>query len=163
MKIKIVKILIVLVSIFFVNSKIYAQACGGGIYRIEIYVLNGTKEIDICYEIFPIKDNYSSIIPDYQIRSQMIEEKYALKIMNIDTQQNDLPFYAKPKGKVENGIITFNTLENYYKKYLLKLYSDNESIYILGNFFGGCGNIKRILWKQYVRGEKIYEKPTICG
>ena len=149
--------LFIFVIIFFNNSKMYAQACGGSTFTIEIYVLNGTKEVDINYEVFPIYENYLSIIPDYQARSRVIEEKYALQIMNI-AEKRDSILGSATAGKVENGIIKFNTMELGSTLYLLKLSTKNKNFYKIGSYFSGCNGLLKILWR-----EEEYKNPLTCG
>jgi len=165
-KLKILPLLVVL-TIFFCNSKVIGQACGQGIFSLEIYTLNSEKELDISFEIFATnRDSLEAIFSqgrnlDKIVYSSyygyIIQSKHALsiidttesgqreldKIFNLRLHKDD-----KQAGKIKNSQLHFNTLELSYNLLLLKLKSSDKEVYIIANFFGGCNRTSVILWNE---------------
>jgi hypothetical protein len=166
---KILKVipLLIALTIIFGNSAANAQACGQGVFSLEIYTLHGEKEQDINYEIFAInRDSLEAVFSqgrdlDKIIYSSfygsIVQTKNALRI--IDTTKSgqreldnifNLHLHKddKPVGKIENSQVHFNTLELSYNLFLLKLNSNNREVYVIANFFGGCNRTSALLWNE---------------
>lgn len=165
-KLKILPLLVGL-TIFFCNSKVIGQACGQGIFSLEIYTLNGEKELDISYEIFAInRDSLEAIFSQGRILDKImyasyygyiIQSKHALRIIDkTESGQKELDEIFnlhvhkddKQVGKIEGSQVHFNTLEVSYNLLLLKVNSSDKEVYIIADFFGGCDRTSVILWNE---------------
>ncbi|WP_136468042.1 hypothetical protein [Flagellimonas onchidii] len=149
------------VALAFPNQ-VVGQACGGGIYRIEIYTLNGTAEKDFRYEIFPANSHYV----DRELSGNAGRKRICGKIINtekskrlIDTSNvsrcknfKKLLELTKNKatGKFNNGKIAFNTEELLEFHCIIKISDKDDELYLIANPFGGCDRTILLIWdSQY--------------
>ena len=51
------------------------------------------------------------------------------------------------KGKIKSSI-NFKTFETVYFPMILKITQNNKSIYIIGNYFGGCYRQASLIWSD---------------
>lgn len=145
----------------------YSQRCGGGTFIFEFYVLNEKKIENLRYEILNFdseslkafddiakinQPKYASFVRDYEggiiLNSNMIIEN--------DKRNEDLIRYLTKrkidkKGIIYNGLIKFQTSENYNKPYILKIINNQITFYILANLFGGCDRTTKILLQDIPR------------
>lgn len=160
-------IILLIIITFYGNSNAFAQACGQGLFFFEIYTLDGEKENDINYEVFPInKDSLKSIYRE-EILDQfnynayngtIIQSEEAIRIIDtteigrkelnqvikLNMHKND----RVTSGKFKNGQILFHTYETYRPLFLLKVSSKNKEVYILANVYGGCDRTSIIIWND---------------
>lgn len=166
------KTVLFLLSFILLNViNLKAQECGEGEYIIHIYVLNETKVENIYYEILVASDKleediakenppYSSsvpciyyykqglelpmpFIPAYVAETKFEEDKSLAFLRNFDIQ------IPAAQGKIENGIIKFQTLETYEGKHLLRIYTDEKEVYLYDSLLGGCGMLHKVLWDAH--------------
>ena len=163
------KEIIVFILLLFNIAYSYSQECGGGISKIQFYVLNDNNT-SISYQILDLdQSNINKIISKkeseeiynenqiYNNENQMYYDGIILnevEINNLDLitkRVKKLPFQTDLKGcgKIKNGEIEFKTAELYDKPCLIKISTDKYRFYILINLFGGCSrNSKIILGEQ---------------
>lgn len=165
-KLKILSLLFVFTALFY-NSKVIAQACGQGVFSLEIYTPNGEKELDISYEIFALnRDSLEALFSQESIFDKIIyssyygyviQSKYALRIINsTESGQKKLDNIFNFRllkdnqqvGEIVNGHVQFNTIETVNNLLLLKLYSNNKEVYVIANLFGGCDRTSVLLWNE---------------
>lgn len=149
----------------------FSQACGGGILTFNIYTLNGVDIEEFNYEIFPVSKEllqekfYSKVVhkvnldnPNYYFFEKIdqtggiIMQQYANEI--IDTKDDVLNGSLKKMldlskinqtGKIKSSL-SFNTLELGNFPIILKISHNEKTIYILGNYFGGCNREASLIW-----------------
>jgi len=172
------KILFIL-SFLVISPNIYAQACGGGVFTLYFYVLNGEKKDTLKYEILTIDpENLEKIL--WQDREDVSNAEYAgvMREMRsgliLDTKLVEDLFCSTTEKKtneelisgaeldrllqnsvmkksalIVDGKISFHTFETYFKPYLLKITANEANIYILADFFGGCDRVNNVLLNKY--------------
>ncbi|MCD0469917.1 hypothetical protein [Flavobacterium sp. JAS] len=149
----------------------FSQACGGGILTFNIYTLNGVEIEEFNYEIFPVSKEllkekfYSKVVnkvnldnPNYNLFREInqtgviIMQQYANEIIN--TKDDKLNGSLKKMldlskinqtGKIKSSL-SFNTLELADFPIILKISHREKTIYILGNYFGGCDREGSLVW-----------------
>lgn len=143
-------LLFVLFTIFHPSIS-YGQACGGGLFKLEFYSLNGTN-LDLTYEILEIDEE------SYPYTYATFDEKkfYNGLIVNmsvikkIKTNENSVFFTnyldgIDREGEIIQGRLTFPTTETYSKLYVLKVISKKQCFFIIADLFGGCNRKTKIL------------------
>lgn len=151
----------------------FSQACGGGILTFNIYTLNGVEIEEFNYEIFPVSKEllqekfYSKVMPkvnpdnpNYYLFQEInqsggiIMQQYANEI--IDTKDDELNDRLKKMldlskinqtGKIKSSL-SFNTFEVANFPIILKISHKEKTIYILGNYFGGCDREASLIWNN---------------
>jgi hypothetical protein len=145
---------ILLILLFFTLDG-YSQACGGGILNLNIYTKNGEKAKEITYEIFPISkeliekyndsDNWNigKIIIDFSEKD----------ILNDEKLDNRLDKYLENSSISKSGKfisnLKFKTYELLYFPIIIKISIENKTVYILGNYFGGCNREASLIYNGY--------------
>jgi len=163
---------ILLVGIL-ISQNGFSQACGGGILTFNIYTLNGVEIEGFNYEIFPVSKEllqekfYSKVVnkvnlnnPNYSIFQEINEaggiimQQYANEI--IDTKNNELNSILKKMldlskinqtGNIKSSL-SFKTFELANFPIILKISHKEKTIYILGNYFGGCNREASLIWNN---------------
>lgn len=153
------------ILLFLLSTKVVlAQRCGGGIYEVKIYSINGVKINNLQFEVYDINADYLSKINS----ADNTDKKYCQDCIQVDNMTNHEIYFIKHinkiivhksefiedrklfknefQGTVSKGIIPFNTRETYHKLYLLKVYDNKTAIYLIDNFMGGCNYELKILW-----------------
>lgn len=149
----------------------FAQRCGGGKLTFNIYTLNG-KEIDsFDYKIFPVSKEllkekfYLKVVSEVNLADKnyelfhsvnesgvIIAEHFVNEI--IDTVNKDLKKQLSKwvelseisqTGKIKSSLF-FKTHENANFPIILKIIRNQKTIYILGNYFGGCNREASLIW-----------------
>jgi hypothetical protein len=164
---------IILISLLFFFQNGFSQECGGGKLLFNIYILNGMEIDEFDYEILPVSKEllqekyYQKVVskinldnPNYYLFQKISEvggiimEQYANEI--IETNNEKLNRELKEmldlsninqKGKIKSSLI-FNTLELTNFPIILKISHKKKTIYILGNYFGGCNREASLVWNN---------------
>jgi len=155
-------VLVILLS----TNILLGQRCGGGVYEVRIYSLNGVKINHLRYEVLGMNLDYLSKInaadnPDkkycqdcIQVHNLTNQDVYYITDINRigfsdETIEPDRSLFDNQfEGAVSNGIISFKTRETYHQLYLLKVYDQKNTLYLIDNFMGGCNNQLNILWSK---------------
>lgn len=162
------KILLFLTMSFF-SANTYTQKCGVGVFSIELYILNGEKQLDLDYELLPVSQRFvidSIIRKDDNFYNQQIKvrnyyegvivrEDLALNILLQTVSSQDERKFEKfvssqsfpVKGTLKQKI-DFKTIETVFFPVILRLKSKTGATYILANFFGGCDRVLSLLGKD---------------
>ncbi len=168
---KIIK-LILFVGIL-ISQNGFSQACGGGILTLNIYTLNGVEIEEFNYEILPVSEEllkekfYKKVVNEVNLDNQnyylfqtinmrgcIIMEQYANEI--IETSDKKLNEGLRKmldlskinqSGKIKSSL-SFNTFELITFPIILKISHKEKSIYILGNYFGGCDRDVSLIWNN---------------
>jgi len=153
MKFKFLRFIIFIPLLLQIHTKSIAQVCGGGIVKFNIYTLNGNAVKDFDYEIFPASDELTKKF-NYKDNWGCGEIMYGITDSMIDRNNEALNNKLKKwlalskissKGKIKSSI-NFKTFETVYFPMILKITQHNKSIYILGNYFGGCNRQVSLIW-----------------
>jgi hypothetical protein len=150
--------LFLFVIAFIFSLKGYSQACGEGIVTLNIYTINGQKIKDVSYEIFQAS---KGLIERHKDFNSYDNGKIITDLSENDTLPTDSPNGRLNKllerslisrsGKLTNNI-KFKTKELGYFPIILKVSIKNQTMYILGNFFGGCNREACLIWNgKYMR------------
>ncbi|MFC4815547.1 hypothetical protein [Flavobacterium sp. GCM10023249] len=160
-------------SFLFFSQNGFSQACGGGKLSFNIYTLNGIEIDNFDYEIFPVSKEllrekfYQKVVnevnldnPNYYLFQKInasggiIMEQYAKEIIEINNEKlnSDLKKMIDlsnitQTGKIKSSI-TFNTFELTNFPIILKISHKKKTIYILGNYFGGCDREASLVWNN---------------
>lgn len=136
----------------------YTQVCGGGILDFNIFTLNGTEVKYFEYEIFPVseklaKDLGEGLHADYKgkIMYGFSETKIDTTNTFLNTEFKSLLAESKitSKGKIKSSL-HFKTHETLYFPVILKITHDKKTVYILGNYFGGCNRKASLVWGNHI-------------
>lgn len=154
------------------SSCVYLQAqyCGGGEFAIKIYSLNGTEVKNLQYEIFvanqervdellKVNPNYADTAPNLywgeELPLEYVPECIAQQKFEEDESLEQLRNWAgevpPSKGKIKNGVLLFLTNETYPEEHILRIFTDEQELYIYANLLGGCDRETYILWDDYPR------------
>ena len=135
-------LLIFTILYFTING--YSQACGGGIITLNIYTKNGEKAKETSYEIFPVS---KELIEKYNDSDNWHIGRIINNFSEQDLTQNE-DLESRLHKFLENSSITksgkfisnlkFKTYELVYFPIIIKISIENKTVYILGNYFGGC-------------------------
>lgn len=152
----------VLSLISLLNKNTFSQGCGGGTYRLDIYTINGTEKLNVSYELFPINEYlldsalqgpYLKILKSKIHLGMIVDSTFARQISDNnlldELERRLLSTNNLIRGNAINSGIKFNTSEGIYFLCMLKLSSDEMTVYVIGNFIGGCGTNSAILWNKY--------------
>lgn len=134
--------------LFGLNS--YGQACGSGTYYCQFISSDYKILTNLKYEFLPLKkdvltdsefeNKYRSIY--YGIPLSKDEAKGLVSNSHDLSKLKGLTTCLKKSGLdsigMHNSNFEFHTFELLYHPLILKITSDNENYYFLGNFFGGC-------------------------
>tara|TARA_R110002111_G_scaffold252863_2_gene317941 strand:- start:1919 stop:2449 length:531 start_codon:yes stop_codon:yes gene_type:complete len=167
----------IITYIFFVLALIsqngFSQACGGGILTFNIYTLNGKEIKNFDYEIFPVSKEllnekfYRKVVnevslddPNYYYFQNVsnsgiiIMEHFANEIIETNDEKlnewlDKLLILSKisKSGKIKSSL-SFSTLELNNFPIILKISLNQKTIYILGNYFGGCDREASLVWNN---------------
>lgn len=155
MKLKFLRFIIVITFLLQFHTKSIAQVCGGGTVKFNIYTLNGKAVKNFDYEIFPAseeltkkfnyKDNWDCGEIMNGIADSMIDR-------NNEALNNKLKKWLalskiSSKGKIKSSI-NFKSFETVFFPMILKISQHNKSVYILGNYFGGCNRQASLIWTE---------------
>jgi len=158
----------------FISENGYSQACGGGKLNFDIFTINGQEIENFEYEIFPVSEenlkekflkkvlNESNLddpknyfLTNINNTGIIINEQHANEIITtIDEKLNEsfkkLLANSKisSKGEIKSSL-TFNTFENINLPIILKVTHKKRTVYILGNYFGGCNRNASLIWNKY--------------
>ena len=144
------KKLLILFLLLSAKIPVQAQACGGGTFTFEFYVINGEKPQDIFFEVLPViigseekfsQDVYNGLQVDSGEAVKMIDPAGGPTLDKNLSLRNNLK-----NGEMKNGILKFGTYETAYHPCLLKITSGKTQMYILANLTGGCNRTASILW-----------------
>lgn len=163
--------------IFFVFVLIsqngYSQLCGGGKLTFNIYTLNGTEVENFDYEIFPVSKEflhekfYKKVVNDVNLDNPnyyffqnvgnagiIIMEHFANEIIEtnddkLNERLDKMLHLSKitKYGKIRSSL-SFTTLELNNFPIVLKITHNQKTIYILGNYFGGCNREASLVWNN---------------
>ena len=142
-------LLIFTILYFTING--YSQACGSGILTLNIYTINGKKIKEASYEIFQASEELTERykFPDSYGSGKMIYDFKENDITKIEdsTKLNKLLERSSifRKGSF-TSTMEFKTTENGYFPIILKISIKDQTIYILGNYFGGCDREACLIW-----------------
>ena len=140
--------LFLFITLFYFSINGYSQACGGGILTLNFYTKNGQKVKNVSFEIFPISKELNE---KYKKRSSSIIEDFSEKdIIQSEDLTNELNIFLKVSSMSKSGKFTnslkFQQAELTYFPIILKISVKTKTIYIYGNYFGGCGGETYLLW-----------------
>lgn len=139
-----------LIFLTFWNAS--SQACGGGILTLNIYTINGEKKESASYEIFPLpkemRENYN------------YPGLWGIGCPTNDFWKNDIPQDAEltdpfnkilkesliPKSGKFSSTLKFKTRETRFFPIIIRIVIKNQTMYIVGNYFGGCDREVCLLW-----------------
>lgn len=160
-------------ALVLISQNGYSQACGGGKLIFNIYTLNGVVIEEFDYEIFPVSkellqekfykkvvyegnlgnpnyilfqniNNFGTIIME-NIANEIIETKDEKLNEKLD-KMLDLS-KINQSGKIKSTL-SFFTLELNNFPIILKISNTQKTIYILGNYFGGCNREASLVWNN---------------
>lgn len=168
----------IITFIFFafllISQNGYSQRCGGGTLTFNIYTLNGEEMENFEYEILPVSkellqdklykkyvnevnlnnpnytlfqsvNNSSGIIIGEQFVNEIVETNNDKLNGSLD-KMLDLSKITKT-GKIKSSLL-FITYENNNFPIILKISNNQKTIYILGNYFGGCDREASLVWNN---------------
>lgn len=123
-----------------------AQACGSGIVTFNIYTLNGEEIEDASYEIFPVPkqlvEKYKNLNTGRDSGGGVIGDFKETNLISNDSLNDRLQEYLEHSSITKSGkfktSLEFQTLEGVYFPIILRVTIKSKTIYIFGNFFGGC-------------------------
>lgn len=140
--------LFLFITVLYFSINGYSQACGGGIETLNFYNKNGEKEKNTSYEIFPILKELNE---KYKKRNCGINKDFSEKenIQNED-ETNELNIFLKVSSISKSGKFTtslkFQQAKLLHFVIILKISVEIKTIFIYGNYFGGCGRETYLLW-----------------
>lgn len=160
-------------AFIFISQNGYSQACGGGILSFKIYSLNGTELENFEYEIFPVSKEffqekfYKKVVnevnldsPNYSLFQNInshgiiIMEHTAKELIDLNNEilnesLDKMLHLSKitQSGRIKSSL-SFTTIENRNFPIILKISNKNNTIYILGNYFGGCDREASLVWNN---------------
>ena len=160
-------LILILTILGLFSTNLFSQPCGTGILRFNIFTPNGSDLIDFSYEILPVSDELfnkliiieklddrNSYLYTYDKSGVEISQENAEKIINLNDKDlngrlNEYLAFSNLKinGKVKDKI-EFKTFYSGGIPVILKINAQGKSIYILGNFFGGCGRYASLVWSE---------------
>lgn len=140
-------------AILFFKLNGFSQACGGGILTLNIYIKNGEKQKEISYEIFSVSketiENYKARGQYYGIINKFSEQEIS-KNEDLDNQLSKFLENSKlsKSGKISD-CLKFQTFELVYFPVIIKISIEDKTVYILGNYFGGCGGEANLIFNGH--------------
>lgn len=141
-----------LIIALFISLKGSSQECGGGILTLNLYTINGKKIKDASYEIFPVSkeliEKYNDT--DNWNKGRIINNFSENEILPNEDLINKLNTLLERSSISKSGKFTstlkFKTLELAYFPIIIKINIKNKTIYIMGNYFGGCDRETSLIW-----------------
>lgn len=161
------KIVIYLFFITLISQSGNAQECGGGTLTLNIYTKNGSTVEYFDYEILPVsekllRENFLAKIAGSEEAQNIMEnniyqkgititEDFSREIIEagseLSTDLKQMISSDLKTGKVKS-YLKFKTLELRKKLVLLKIKLKGKTIYVVGNFFGGCDREVSLIWNN---------------
>lgn len=142
-----------LITLIFCSG--YSQACGGGILTLNIYTINGKKIKGASYEIFQASEEvikrynfgyYDSKSVNDFTQNDITKNENSIKLNKLLERSS-----ISRKGNFTSAL-EFKTTENGYFPIILKICIKDQTVYILGNYFGGCDREACLIWNgKYIR------------
>lgn len=152
--------------ILLLYQTIFSQVCGEGTFTFSIYTLNGEKDRNFKYEIFPVSREqlekfhedglkrdpnysgskrlaYTGTILGKVYADQLIDTKN--EKLNTKLQKLLEASKISKSGKIK-AQLNFKTRENQRFPIILCITHKRKSIYILGNYFGHCDREACLIW-----------------
>ena len=134
------------------SIKGYSQACGGGILTLNIYTLNGDEIEAASYEIFPVSEQliekYKNLNA-WESGSVVRDFKETVLISN-DSLNTRLQKFLERSSITKSGkfktSLKFQTTETVYFPIILRVTIKSQTLYIFGNYFGGCDREASLIW-----------------
>lgn len=134
------------------SIKGYSQACGGGILTLNIYTLNGEKIKGASYEIFPVSklliEKYKNL--NAWESGSVIGDFKETNFISNDSLTNRLQKFLERSSIAKSGKfktnLKFKTIETVYFPIIIRVTIKNQTVYVFGNYFGGCNREARLLW-----------------
>lgn len=162
-------ILLFLISLYFSLSG-FSQACGGGKLTFNIYTLNGHDIKEFTYEILPVSKEllkekfYKKVVNEVNLGNKnyvlfqavntsgvIVKEHFASEIIdkNLNGELKKILDLNKMNqtGSIKSSL-SFNTLELGDFPIILKISHNEKTIYVLGNYFGGCDREASLVWNN---------------
>ncbi|HRF16102.1 MAG: hypothetical protein JSR97_01765 [Verrucomicrobia bacterium] len=167
----------IITFIFFafllISQNGYSQRCGGGTLAFNIYTLNGEEIENFEYEILPVSKEllrekfYKKVVNEINLDNQnyslfqsvyssgiIIGEQFINEIIETNNgklnesldKMLDLSKVTK-NGKIKSSLF-FITHEKNNFPVILKISNNQKTIYILGNYFGGCDREASLVWNN---------------
>jgi len=160
-------------TFFLFSQNLFSQACGEGILIFNIYTLNGIDIEEFDYEILPVSKEllkekfYKKVVSkaylddsNYKLFLEVngsgviIMESFANEIIKTNDKKlsEDLDERLAlsditQKGKIKSSLL-FRTRENNDFPIVIKTSHRGKTIYVLGNFFGGCNREASLVWNN---------------
>ncbi len=140
----------------FLFMKMTSQVCGGSLYKLNVYTLNGVEKKTFYYEFLPAPGKYIEIAESTQgYRGNGLMTFFDSDIIKSidygDTLSENFSELLISRKISRKGIISPSlkilTHELFYQPVLLKISDGVKEYFILGNFFGGCKDDLSIVWK----------------
>jgi hypothetical protein len=150
---KFLRFIIVITFLLQIHTKSIAQVCGGGTVKFNIYTLNGKAVKSFDYEIFPASEeltkkfNYKDNWGCGEIINGIADSMIDRNDEALNNKLKELLALSKitSKGKIKCSI-NFKSFETVYFPMIFKITKHNKSVYILGNYFGGCNRQASLIW-----------------
>jgi hypothetical protein len=138
---------------FTING--YSQECGGGIVTLNIYTKNGEKTKEASYVIFPLS---KELIEKYND-----SDNWNIGRIIINFSEQDLPHDEDLESRLNKFLknssisksgkfvsnLKFKTYELVYFPVIIKIRIENKTVYILGNYFGGCNREANLIYNGH--------------
>lgn len=143
-------IFLFILALFFFNG--YSQACGGGILTLNMYTINGKAIKEVSYEIFPVSEELIGRhnFQDSRGSVMLINDFSESESIQNEKSNSKLDMFLERSSISRSGKFTdalkFKTKENEYFPIILKISVKGQTVYILGNYFGGCDREVRLFW-----------------
>ena len=147
--------ILLIFTILYFTLNGYSQACGGGIITLNIYTKNGEKAKETFYEIFPLS---KELIEKYNDTDNWNIGRVINNFSEQDLTQNEA-LESRLNKFLENSSISksgkfisnlkFKTYELVYFPVIIKISIENKTVYILGNYFGGCNREANLIYNGY--------------
>ncbi len=157
-KIVMKKHILLIFTILNLSLNAYSQACGGGIFTLNVYTLNGKEVKSVYYEIFPVS---KELIEKYKNLNAwesgtVIGNFNETNFISNDSLVNRLQEFLEGSSITKSGkfktSLKFKTIETVYFPIILKVTIKNQTLYIFGNYFGGCNREDSLIWNgKYLR------------
>jgi hypothetical protein len=143
---------LLLILFFLISSNIFAQACGGGIFTINFYVPNGTEVRKFHYEIFPVTKEFITqhYSRDYNNNGGILWDLMESELEAVDPDEKFEAVLKRAKTKKTGTFkskLQFHTLETQDYPVVIKITSETDTLFLFGNFFGGCDNTSGVIWQ----------------
>ncbi|MBL7712077.1 MAG: hypothetical protein JNL13_06425 [Chitinophagaceae bacterium] len=151
------KTVLIFLSLLLLHSRsAEAQACGTGMYFFTFYSVNGTQIADIRYDFYEVHpDSLAARLreasPNGKIALTYFGQYFTINSINdivISAHQSGktrADKFNKMSGSVRKGKLQVVTRELFSVPHLLRITAEDQQLYYIGNFFGGCHGSLNIL------------------